>query len=323
MKTAPTVRRFALLTLVGAVSTALALACGGESPMNGGGGGGGVASVSVSPAEDSIAVGETTRFSASAQDADGGSVSTSFTWSSTNTSVATVDDQGVATGQGGGMAEIVAEADGVADSAELTVTSGGGASAASIQAVSGSGQHGVTTRSYADSLVVEAQDDNGDPVSDVQIDWAVASGDASFSSSTTTTGSDGRARVEVTAGTSTGPITVEATADGAQGSPVSFDLDTSVALVIVGDNFFEDPNGRQNGNASVSIAVGDTVLWEWQGSNPHTVTSDSSPSGGSSFDSGQQTSNTFQFIPQTTGTWTYFCEVHPSIMTGAEIQVSS
>lgn len=323
MKSTPTVRRFALLTLIGAASTALALACGGESPINGGGGGGGgVASVSVSPAEDSISVGETTQFSASAQDADGNSVSTSFSWSSTNTAVATVDNQGVATGQGGGMAEIVAEADGEADSAALTVTSGG-ASAASIQGVSGGGQNGVTTRSYADSLVVEAQDDNGDPVSDVQIDWTVASGDASLSSNTSVTGSDGRARVAVTAGTSTGPITVEASADGAQGSPVSFDLDTSVALVIVGDNFFEDPNGNTNSNASVSIATGDTVLWEWQGSNPHTVTSDSNPSGGSSFDSGQQTSGTFRFAPQTTGTWTYFCEVHPSVMTGSEINVSS
>lgn len=317
MESTSTVRRFALVALAVGAGALLAVSCGdGATEPDPS-----VASVSVSPSDDSVVVGETTGFSASARDANGGSVSADFTWSSTNTSVATVDDQGAATGQQAGSAMIVARADGVADSADLEVTEP--ATASSIERVSGGGQHGVTTREYDGALVVEARDDAGDPVSGVEISWSVTSGDASLSSSTTTTGSSGEARVDVTAGTSTGPVTVEAAADGARGSPVSFDLDTSVALVTVGDNFFEDANGRQNGNASVSIAVGDTVMWEWQGSNPHTVTSDSTPSDGSSFDSGQQTSNTFRFAPQTTGTWTYFCEVHPTIMTGAEIQVSS
>lgn len=317
------VRRLAVLAVVAGTAGALAFACGGgDEMMMDGGGGGGVASVQVTPAEDSIAVGATSQFSATATDANGNSVSASFTWSSTNTSVATVDDQGLATGEGEGMAEIVAEAQGVADSAELTVSSGS-ATAASIQKVSGGGQNGVTTRAFGNPLVVEAQDENGDPVADVEISWTVASGAASLSSNTTVTGSDGRTQVDVTAGTSTGPITVEASAQGAQNSPVSYDLDTTVALVIIGDNFFEDPNGNRNGNASVSIALGDTVQWEWQGDNPHTVTSDSEPSGGATFDTQQQTSGTFRFAPQTTGTWTYFCEVHPGIMTGSEINVSS
>lgn len=232
MEKTPTMRRFALVTLVAGGVTALALACGGETPMNGddGGGGGGVASVTVSPAEDSIGVGGAAEFSASAQDADGNSVSTSFSWSSTSTSVATVDGQGVATGEGEGMTEIIASAEGVADTAQLTVAG-----------------------------EVEPK-------------------------------------------------------------------------FLVGDNYFEDPRGRKNTNASVELTLGDTVRWEWIGNNQHNVTSgegqggesgDGVPEGGSSVGSQTQTSGTFEFIPETTGTWEFYCGIHPTEMYGSTFTVSS
>lgn len=230
MNVVTTLRRFALAALVAGGGAALAIACGGEDPMGGGNGGGGVASVTVSPAEDSIGVGGTTQFTASAQDADGGSVSADFSWSSTNTSVASVDGQGVATGESAGTAEIVAAADGEADTAQLTV----------------SGE-------------VEAK-------------------------------------------------------------------------FLVGDNYFEDPQGRRNTSASVELTLGDTVRWEWVGGNQHNVTSgegqgggsgDGVPSGGSSMESQTQSSGTYEFIPETTGTWEFYCGIHPSQMYGSTFTVNS
>lgn len=225
-----TVRRFALVTAVAGGVTALAAACGDTPTDENGNGGGGVASVSVTPAEDSVGIGGTAQFTASAQDANGSSVSVSFSWSSTNTSVATVDGQGLATGEGEGMAEIVASADGEADTAELTV----------------SGQ--------------------------------------------------------------------------------------AEAKFLVGDNYFEDPQGRRNTNASVELTLGDTVRWEWVGNNSHNVTSgegqggnsgDGVPNNGSAMSSPTQSSGTFEFIPETTGTWEFYCTVHPDQMYGSTFTVNS
>lgn len=330
MRHASSARRTALVALAISAGALLAVSCGGDDgddgtptepdPS--------VASVSVTPQEDSIAVGSTAEFSASAEDADGNSVSADFAWSSTNTSVATVDDQGVATGEGDGMAEIVAEAEGVADSAELTVTS---ESASSIESVSGSGQYGVTNQAYGEPLVVQASDESGDPVEGAPIEWTVASGDAELSSQTTVTDADGMAEVEVTGGTSTGAITVEASHEGADGSPVSFGLETSVALFEVGDNFFEDPEGRQNTSAEATVALGDTLRWNWTGSNQHTVTSgegqggsagDGVPDGGDSMASTTQSDGTFQFVPGVEGTWEFYCEVHPNQMYGSTFTVT-
>lgn len=84
---------------------------------------GGVDAVEVSPDSASVTEGDTTRFSAVATDAEGDTLTdATFAWSSTDTAVATVDSTGLATGQAEGTAGIVAESDGVADTAHLEVT---------------------------------------------------------------------------------------------------------------------------------------------------------------------------------------------------------
>jgi len=232
MKSTTTIRQFALVALAAGAAGLAAVACGDPGTEPDPPPESSVASVSVTPAEDSIAAGETTQFSASAEDADGSGISTDFSWSSTNTSVATVDDQGVATGQGDGMAEIVASASGVADSAELTV----------------------------------AGSSDAEPV------------------------------------------------------------------FQVGDNYFEDPQGRRNTDASVELTLGDTVRWEWVGNNQHNVTSgegqggssgDGVPSNGSAVGSSTQSSGDYEFVPDVTGTWEFYCTVHPNQMYGSTFTVTS
>lgn len=84
------------------------------------------ATVTVSPAEATLAVGFVQAFTASATDATGQPVATTFTWTSSNPSVATVDAAGRATGVAAGVATITATAsNGVAGRATLTVTAPG------------------------------------------------------------------------------------------------------------------------------------------------------------------------------------------------------
>lgn len=95
-----------------------------------GSGGGGISNIStieVSPVTVTIGIGSTQQFTATAKDSGGNVINgVSFTWASSDTAVATVDTNGLATGLSSGTAEITATADSVTGSATLTVKAGGG-----------------------------------------------------------------------------------------------------------------------------------------------------------------------------------------------------
>jgi DNA/RNA endonuclease G (NUC1)/PKD repeat protein len=83
-----------------------------------------VASVKVAPASDTITVGTVVALTATASDAQGGTVSgTAFTWTSSDAAIATVDAAGAVSGVKAGSATITATApNGVAGSATILVT---------------------------------------------------------------------------------------------------------------------------------------------------------------------------------------------------------
>ncbi|MDQ3606376.1 MAG: lamin tail domain-containing protein [Gemmatimonadota bacterium] len=94
-----------------------------------------ITTVTVSPATASIAVAATQAFSASAADANGTIVTTTYAWTSSNIAVATVDANGTASAVAEGSATIRATApNGIYGEAALTVTtsSGGGGSASEV-----------------------------------------------------------------------------------------------------------------------------------------------------------------------------------------------
>jgi plastocyanin len=72
---------------------------------------------------------------------------------------------------------------------------------------------------------------------------------------------------------------------------------------------------------SVTIAVNDIVQWTNNDSTPHTVTSGTPIAIDGKFDSGQIAPNTtvcVQFLA--TGTYQYFCNIHPSMVGAVTVQ---
>jgi uncharacterized protein YjdB len=93
-----------------------------------------VDSIAVTPGTQSVATGKTVQYTATAVVGHAGhpsqNVTNSVTWSSSDTSIATVSSTGVATGVGAGSATITASSNGfgglISGTATLTVTGGGG-----------------------------------------------------------------------------------------------------------------------------------------------------------------------------------------------------
>jgi hypothetical protein len=81
-----------------------------------------VASVQVQLASGSISVGQTTQATATLQDRRGNTIQRSVTWTSSNTSVATVSGTGLVTGVAAGTSQITATSQGKSGSAGITVT---------------------------------------------------------------------------------------------------------------------------------------------------------------------------------------------------------
>lgn len=121
----------------------------------------GVATVSVTPADPTIAAGATQQFSAAAVDADGNPVpNVSFFWSSSNHNVATVNQSGLATGVSGGQITITAVGKGQPGGTTLNV----GTQAATKLAFTAQPTNAVAGEAVSPAIQVEIQDANGNRV---------------------------------------------------------------------------------------------------------------------------------------------------------------
>ncbi len=85
----------------------------------------------------------------------------------------------------------------------------------------------------------------------------------------------------------------------------------SSVRIVVGDNFFSPSSGTVN--------VGAPIMWEWTGSNQHTVQFDNL-----NLNSGSaKSSGTFETTLTTQGSFTYHCTVHGQSVMSGTITVSS
>lgn len=144
----------------------------------------------VSPGADTIrAVGSTAQFVAQVLDEDGDLMTdVVVTWSSSTTSVATVDaTTGVATAAGKGASTIRATADGVSGTASLVVDP----TPAQVIKIAGDNQVSQANAALGIRPEVEVQDAGGTPVPGLSVSFAVIQGGGS-AGSTGITGANGR-----------------------------------------------------------------------------------------------------------------------------------
>ena len=233
----------------------LAASCGGdgETPTDPGTETPTASSLSVSPSSaTSDALEDTTAFSAAVRDQDGNTMSgVTVGWSSSDEAVAVVSG-GDAVARGNGTAEIVASAEGLADTATLTVDQ-----AASRVTVSPGGD--TLTAGDSVQLSAEATDANGNAVPDPIFAWsssdtAVATVDSTGLVRAKTDGSvDVTAELDGVGGGSV--VTVIPPPDGAPalGSVTPSPMPEGGTATLSGSNFSADAG------ANTVVVDGDTV----------------------------------------------------------------
>lgn len=195
-----------------------------------------------------------------------------------------------------------------------------GVAPAAITIDGGNNQSARTSQPLASALVVEVTASDAGPVPGATVDWSVTGGGGSLAASSTTADADGIASNQLTLGSGVGANTVQASA----GASITADFDANatqpiMVTVDMSGTAFVAPGGGDD----ITILLGDTVQWVNQDAGiQHTATSTSTPSGGSSFDSGLLSQGeSYTVVPDARGEWVYHCEVHPVQMADARITV--
>jgi uncharacterized protein YjdB len=177
-----------------------------------------VASVTVAPSTATVSAGSTVQLAAVAKDASGAVIpGLTVTWSTSNSAVATVDNNGLVTGVGSGSAQITATVGGVLGVADVSVPAA--SSTATVQ-VSPATASLVVGQQVA--LTATPRDGSGAPIPNPSVTWTMSvSGKVTLSSSSGTS-------INAT-GVDSGVVTVTASSGGATGTSV-----LTVSLVPVG-----------------------------------------------------------------------------------------
>lgn len=188
-----------------------------------------VGSVTVQPSSASVTVGQSTTLTATVKDVNGNVVTRTVSWSSSNTSVATVTQAGVVTGVASGTATITATADGVSGTASVSVSL--------VPVATVTVQPSTATISVGQTVTLSAttKDANGNVLTGRTVTWS------SSNTSIATVSSTG-----VVTGVAAGTATITATSEGKTGTSTVTVTSTPVGSVTVSPS-------------STSVAVGKTV----------------------------------------------------------------
>jgi uncharacterized protein YjdB len=162
-----------------------------------------VASVTVTPPSASVQAGQTAQLTATLKDANGNILTgRTVTWSSSNTTVATVSSSGLVTTKVAGSATITATSEGKSGTSAITVTAVPVASV-TVTPATASVPAGGTVQ-----LTATPKDANGTPLTGRTITWQ------SSNSATASVNGSGL----VTGVASGGPVTITATSEGQSGT---------------------------------------------------------------------------------------------------------
>src|SRR5438445_521012 len=188
-----------------------------------------VASVSVAPPSVAVPVGQTVQLTATPKDANGTALAgRTVTWSSSNTSVAGVDGNGLVTGGTAGSATITATSEGQSGTSSITVSNVPvPVSSVTVSPASASVSAGQTVQ-----LTATPKDANGNPLAGRVITWA------SSNTSVATVSGTG-----LVSGGAAGPATITATSEGQSGT-ASITVAVPVASVTVSPASAAVPAGQ-------------------------------------------------------------------------------
>jgi plastocyanin len=201
----------------------------------------------------------------------------------------------------------------------FTATAAAGSAATLTKDPAGDNQTAEIGTQLALPVQTRVTDEHGNGVAGTVVGWGATG--ATVSSSAVPSATSGISAVTVIAGGTAGPIIITATADGLEGSPVTFNATAvtpapipTTASVRVGNNFFQSNRNSTNNPAVDTVQTGGTVTWTWvAGAVVHNVDSQGSPS---FQDSPLQTGPSYSFTFSTAGTYQYTCAAHPGQMTG-------
>lgn len=164
-------------------------------------------------------LGQTHQLSPSIADQEGNPLlDAGVNWSSSNDAVASVTQSGLVRAESAGSATITATAGAASATAQVNVVQ----TPAQIQKVSGDAQTALAGQPLTSPLVAQVNDAGGSPIPGATVTFAVAEGDGSIGTATTTTGSDGRAATTFTAGTIAGSAQTVSAATATPALSVSF-----------------------------------------------------------------------------------------------------
>jgi hypothetical protein len=149
------------------------------------------ASITLEPASVSFTtIGQTQQLTPTVSDQNGTSLpNAAVTWSSSDPNVATVSSTGLVTARGFGSAEVTARAGSASAAAQVSVVQ----TPTELRKISGDGQIGIAGQPLPSPLVVEVVAAGGAPVSGAVVSFEVTQGGGSVTTSSATTGADGRA----------------------------------------------------------------------------------------------------------------------------------
>ncbi len=241
-----------------------------------------VATLEVTPGQKTLtALGATQQYQAAATDASGNAISgATFTWSSLDASVATIDQAGLATAVGNGSTTIDATTDGVSGSASLTVTQAPTALAIHTQPAGAAAGELFTVQP-----VLEVHDARGNVVTNdntTVATAAVATGGGSLTGTATTTAVAGVATfTDLAIDGTAGPRTLAFSAQGLAGTTSNaFSLDAGpIATVEItpGQETLTALGTTRQYQAAARDASGNTVAgatFTWNSSDANVATID-------------------------------------------------
>ena len=194
-----------------------------------------------------------------------------------------------------------------------TATAG---NAAALLKLSGSGDGGTAVINSTVNYTATVQDQHGNAKQGVTVNWEVTSGGGTIAPGSSITGATGQASATRTLSGTSGAHGAIAFATLAGGpDTVTFTTNASTApataTVIVGDNVFNP--------ATVDIAVGGTVTWDWGSGGPvHNVTFSTAGAPGPI---ANRNSGTVGLTFPNAGTFNYECTIHSGVMTGTVVVV--